>query len=181
MHLEQRILVTGSSGFLGSHICERLLAEGSGTRGKHWIEAAKKRLHHNVLAIVLADKLARIARRWLAVEASRRACFKLRNYQPAQSTSVSTEVCERIRRDEGSVFPACANTGDPMARSGPSANEIAPALISIMARSEMLQSRAGYIDAGPLTPTRRYSLATHGRTIHSGHSKSLSFSLVIYR
>ena len=28
---------------------------------KVWIEAAKKRLHHNVLAIVLANKLARIA------------------------------------------------------------------------------------------------------------------------
>jgi hypothetical protein len=28
---------------------------------KSWIEAAKKRLHHNVLAIALADKLARIA------------------------------------------------------------------------------------------------------------------------
>jgi len=27
---------------------------------KHWIEAAKKRLHHNVLAIALANKLARI-------------------------------------------------------------------------------------------------------------------------
>ncbi|MGY3538055.1 transposase [Bradyrhizobium sp. USDA 4515] len=26
-----------------------------------WIEAAKKRLHHNVLAIALANKLARIA------------------------------------------------------------------------------------------------------------------------
>jgi hypothetical protein len=26
-----------------------------------WIEAARKRLHHNVLAIALADKLARIA------------------------------------------------------------------------------------------------------------------------
>ena len=29
---------------------------------KSWIEAAKKRLHHNVLAIALANKLARIAR-----------------------------------------------------------------------------------------------------------------------
>jgi transposase len=30
-------------------------------RYKSWIEATKKRLHHNVLAIALANKLARIA------------------------------------------------------------------------------------------------------------------------
>jgi transposase len=33
-----------------------------GTLGlKPWLQAAKKRLHHNVLAIALANKLARIA------------------------------------------------------------------------------------------------------------------------
>jgi transposase len=35
---------------------------------KSWIEAAKRRLHHNVLAIALANKLARIAWAVLAKE-----------------------------------------------------------------------------------------------------------------
>ena len=38
-----------------------------------------------------------------------------------------------------------------MARRGLSVNEIARALISMMARSKTLQSEAGYIDARPLT------------------------------
>jgi hypothetical protein len=36
---------------------------------KSWIEAAKKRLHHNVLAIALANKLARIA--WAVLDKGR--------------------------------------------------------------------------------------------------------------
>jgi len=36
--------------------------EDLGAHGlKPWLEAARKRLHHNVLAIAFADKLARIA------------------------------------------------------------------------------------------------------------------------
>src|ERR1700678_175627 len=53
---------------------------------KSWIEAAKRRLHHNVLAIALANKLARIA--W-AVLAKGRA-FEL------------------TRTDDASVRPACS-------------------------------------------------------------------------
>ena len=37
---------------------------------KSWIEAAKKRLHHNVLAIALANKLARIA--WTVLNKERK-------------------------------------------------------------------------------------------------------------
>jgi transposase len=36
---------------------------------KHWIEAAKKRPHRNVLAIALANKLARIA--WIVLARGR--------------------------------------------------------------------------------------------------------------
>ena len=49
-------------------------ARWEGHELRPWIEAAKKRLHHNVLAIALANKLARIARGafLLMVEPSRR-------------------------------------------------------------------------------------------------------------
>ena len=57
-----------------------------------------------------------------------------------------------MRRDGGTVFPVHANTGDPNGPTrGLSANEIAGALISMMARSTTLQRKAGYIDARPPT------------------------------
>ena len=51
---------------------------------KPWIEAAKKRLHHNVLAIALANKLARIA--WSVLARGRN--FEVRNIDaPAAHTA----------------------------------------------------------------------------------------------
>jgi transposase len=44
---------------------------------KAWIDAAKKRLHHNVLAIALANKLARIA--WAVLRKEREfECMRMR-------------------------------------------------------------------------------------------------------
>jgi len=60
-----------------------------------------------------------------------------------------------------------------LAPRGLSANEVARALISMMARSTMLQSKAGYIDARPLTASSTRTLATHGRTIHAGQKPTL--------
>ena len=79
---------------------------------KPWIEAARKRLHHNVLAIALANKL-RVSPGacWLVVEASRRASFRWSNHSRVVETFYPPTVCEK--RDGGSVFPAHANTGDP--------------------------------------------------------------------
>ena len=48
---------------------------------KHWIDAAKKRLHRNFLAIALANKLARIAWVfWRAAAPLKRASFKSREH-----------------------------------------------------------------------------------------------------
>ena len=85
---------------------------------KPWLEAAKKRLHHNVLAIALANKLRphRVERvgarsRLRSKQASGRVISIHRRCYAGHA-----EVCERLRRDGGSVFPALVNTGGPMAR-----------------------------------------------------------------
>ena len=50
---------------------------------KPWIEAARKRLHHNVLAIALANKLARIA--WSVLARGR--AFEARKIDQAANQS----------------------------------------------------------------------------------------------
>jgi transposase len=48
---------------------------------KPWIEAARKRLHHNVLAIALANKLARIA--WAVLNKERKfECVRTNKRSP---------------------------------------------------------------------------------------------------
>jgi hypothetical protein len=57
-----------------------------------------------------------------------------------------------------------------LAFEGLSENEIGRARISMMARSDLLQARAGYRCARPVTATPQIQLATHGRSIQMGQS-----------
>jgi hypothetical protein len=80
---------------------------------KPWIEAARKRLHHNVMAIALANKLARIA--WSVRPAAEGSSRHLRSppERSERAVPVPAEVCESVKTRKGSVFPAPANPGDP--------------------------------------------------------------------
>src|ERR1700747_3196017 len=56
-----------------------------------------------------------------------------------------------------------------LAFKGRSQNETERARISMMARSDLLHTRAGYRSARPITAILKIQLATHGRSIQSGH------------
>jgi hypothetical protein len=74
---------------------------------KPWLETAKKRLHHNVLAIALANKLARmLGASWLTVEHSRRASCKSRDQSPSRRNILPAEVCERTKTRWGIGLPS---------------------------------------------------------------------------
>ena len=61
---------------------------------KSWIEAAKKRLHHNVLAIALANKLARIA--WAVLAKGRD--FEMTRIDDARPTRLILAPCSAPSR-----------------------------------------------------------------------------------
>jgi UDP-glucuronate decarboxylase len=47
MHLETRVLITGGAGFLGSHLCERLLAEGANVVcADNFFTGARRNIEH---------------------------------------------------------------------------------------------------------------------------------------
>ena len=81
---------------------------------RQWIEAAKKRLHRNVLAIALANKLARIA--WSVLARGRTFEARPAWHKPLSLREELTVTCRGLREDETRWrfgLPACANTGDP--------------------------------------------------------------------
>ena len=66
---------------------------------KAWIDAHKKRLHHNVLAIALANKLARIA--WAVLN-------KERNFECVRGAAPSSPICLSLAPCSGPSRPSPA-------------------------------------------------------------------------
>jgi hypothetical protein len=89
------------------------------------------------------------------VEALRLASCKSRN---CQTGAVSVGIHRGLRESEKRWRFGLPGAGEKLVallvQQGRSANEVAGALISMMGRSQMLQSKAGYINARPLLPTR---------------------------
>jgi hypothetical protein len=67
-----------------------------GSTLKSWIEAATKRLHHNKLAIALANKLARIA--WAVLHHGRNFEVRHDEYTPQPGTVLEAIKTKRLRR-----------------------------------------------------------------------------------
>jgi transposase len=124
----------------GNHYLRALLMQGArvillrpANWAKHsfgpWLTAAANRLHHNVLATALANKLARIAWTVLMQAAATKhaATNKTRRYPP-RSASWIEEMEKRSRRRTRDLVTHAAS-------QGLSENEIGCARISMMARS----------------------------------------------
>jgi hypothetical protein len=100
-------------------------------------------------------------------------------------TLLPTEVCERMKRNGGTVFPARANTGRPVwpGRGRPvwpgrglAANEIARTLISMMPGEMCSNQRPDTLMQDRTSARTTNLLATSGRTIQTGQTTSLAVS-----
>ena len=80
----------------------RVLSEAGGER---WIETLPRRGYRFIGPVSIKDQGA------IAMPAA--SDFEHKKAQDDLMNSVPAEVCERLRRDGGSVFPAPASTGDP--------------------------------------------------------------------
>jgi hypothetical protein len=77
---------------------------------KSWIEAAKKRLHHNVLAIALANKLARIA--WAVLNKGRASgATRPMRWRPIQPTSKARGPMARAAKNDAGAIVQNQNVG----------------------------------------------------------------------
>jgi hypothetical protein len=84
----------------------------------------------------------------------------------------SAEVCERKRRDGGRSSRRARTLVPEWPNRGRSANQIARALISMMARSNQLQSEAEHVDLRPLSLLDDPSCDARP-DLHLGHEHAL--------